>query len=148
MTLKIAQKYISLILIIMASMIMVGIILATLKNLVFFSPIEKAKENAHKQVLRDEKGNPIISQDRFEQYLLVENPRYQIIYQKSNDTFLISINDSPFEKVRKEAEKAFLSLTNAPEKIACQLKVKVITPYFANPELAGQVFNLSFCKPR
>ncbi len=107
---------------------------------------EEAKENALGQVLKDEQGNPMISQDKFQQYLLVRGPEYQIIYQKSNDTFIISINDSPFEIVRKGAEEKFLSLIDASKDIACQLKVKIVTPAFANPELAGKNFPLSFCK--
>lgn len=146
MTLRVSQKYILLILIITASMVITGIVFTVFKNWVFLSPIEKAKENALKQVLRDDKGNPMISQDKFEQYLLVENPKYQIIYQKSNDTFIISINDSPFEEIKKEAEENFLSLIKADKNIACQLKVRIATPAFANPELAGKNFSLNFCK--
>lgn len=146
MALRISQKYILLILIIIFSLAIIGIILAVYKNWIFLSPIEKAKENAIKQVLQDEKGNPMISQDKFQQYLLIKDSRYQIIYQKLNDTFIISVNDSPFENVRRMAEEKFLSLIDAPENIACQLKVKIVTPRLANPEFSNQVFSLSFCQ--
>lgn len=146
MALRVSQKYILLILIIMAIVVIAGIIITVFKNWGVLSPIEKAKENALEQVLLDERGNPMISQDKFEQYLLVEDPQYQIIYQKSNDTFIISINNSPFEEIRKEAEENFLSLIKTDKSIACQFKVRITTPAFANPELAGKNFPLSFCK--
>jgi len=141
-------KFQLLIIIILAlvSLIVISFIFQR-KNLNFTaSNAQEAKAQVINQVLRNEQGQPIISQDVFQQYLLVNQENYQIIYQKLDDTFMISINSSPFEDVRKEAEKHLLKLLQTKPEIACQLRVKIITPAFANPELAGQVFNLSFCK--
>jgi len=99
--------------------------------------IEKARENAFsKTVKTNGEGDALI----------VDKPTYQIVYLKKNDQFLISINKSPFEEIRKEAEEEFRKITQADQEILCKLNVEVTTPSFANPSLSGKIFPLSFCK--
>ena len=104
-----------------------------------------AKNRALREVLKDAKGNPLISRDWIQSYLLAQEGGYQITYQKTYDTFLISINGSPFESVRQNAETKFLEIVGGDREIACRFKVRVVTPAFANPALAGQEFPLNFC---
>lgn len=111
------------------------------------SGIKKAKETALAKVMKDTKGNPIISTDEVRAHLLAQEEEYQILYQEAYDSFLISVNAAPFAQVREKAEKAFLKLIEAPESAACKLKVEVVSPHFANPEVAGQKFPLNFCTP-
>ena len=49
------------------------------------------------------------------------------------------------EVERLEAEKAFLRQLNLTEAEACQLKVVITTPMFANPAESGINYPLSFC---
>ncbi len=108
---------------------------------------ETIKAKALEQVLKDDKGNPIISKDSVQQYLLFEADDYQISYQKAYDLFLISINASPFNDIREKAEKQFLALLDDNAEAACFFRVETTTPFFANPDLSGQQFPLSFCTP-
>lgn len=99
--------------------------------------IEKAKKNALSEVVETNKqGNKLV----------INESGYQILYLKEFDQFLISILQSPFETIRQEAEKEFLRITQAEKDTACQLDVVITTPRFANPDLAGQTFYLSFCE--
>lgn len=78
--------------------------------------------------------------------ILFENARYKIVYFDDSGEFDIIILDSPFEEIKKEAEQMFLSVMHLSETEACNLHVFVVTPRFANPELVGQSFPLSFCE--
>jgi len=101
------------------------------------SDIEKAKENALPNVLKiNNQSNALI----------INQPGYQILYLKEFGQFLISILKSPFEEMRQKAEQKFLEITQANENTACQLNTIITTPFFANPDLAGQTFYLSFCQ--
>lgn len=106
---------------------------------------EATKAGVLGKVLKDDQGNPITSKDSVQEYLLFETGEYQIAYQKTYDLFLISINASPFNDVRGKAERQFLGLLEGNTKAACFFHVEIVTPFFANPELSGQRFPLSFC---
>ncbi|MFH1971552.1 MAG: hypothetical protein ABIJ05_04180 [Patescibacteria group bacterium] len=75
----------------------------------------------------------------------VDRQNFQILYFSKENEFLISILGSPFEESRQEAEKEFLKQLNINEEKACQLKVIISTPNFANPNESGQNYKLSFC---
>lgn len=75
----------------------------------------------------------------------VDRQNFQIIYFSKENEFLISVLGSPFEEKRQEAEKEFLKQLNIVEEKACQLKVVISTPTFANPNESGQNYRLSFC---
>jgi len=120
--------------------IIIGIIgmLSLKKNESKLSKVEIAKNNALSRVLKEDKENNT--------FILANKPDYQIIYFKKNDEFLISILKSPFEQLRKTAEEEFFEMTESDKTTICQLNVVITTPLFANPELAGQIFHLSFCQ--
>lgn len=69
-----------------------------------------------------------------------------IIFFNETESFLISILESPFEVKRREAEQEFLETMSLTEEEACKLNVEITTPLFANPDEAGKIFRLSFCK--
>jgi hypothetical protein len=98
--------------------------------------IERAKENALTKVLETNQRGDI---------LIAEKPEYRITYFQKENQFLISINKSPFDEIRDEAEGEFQKITQADRGTLCKLNVKVSTPSFANPSLAGKNFPLSFC---
>lgn len=79
--------------------------------------------------------------------LIYEDPNknFQIVYIPSEKQYQIFINNSPFDKYRTEAENVFLSLLKTSKGEACKLKVEISTPYFVNPNEAGQTYPLSFC---
>lgn len=108
--------------------------------------IQAAKERALGKVLADPQGNPMISPDSVQSYLLADTATYRIVYQKAFDTFYVGIGEPPFEQVRKEAELAFLKLLEADESVACELQVRVTAGPAANPGHAGEYYPLSFCE--
>lgn len=109
--------------------------------------VRAAKETALAKVLTDQEGNPFISKDWVEEYLLFQNDAYLITYQKASDVFSIGISKPPFEKTRLEAEQKFLELIEAPESVACKLHVIIGASARTAPELSGNQFPLSFCNP-
>jgi len=101
------------------------------------SDVEKAKTNALSKAVKTSTEGDM---------LLVNNSDYQIVYLKESDQFLLSINKTPFEQIRGDAEEEFRKITRADKETVCKLNVTVSTPSFANPSLGGKVFPLSFCK--
>ncbi|MEX2008369.1 MAG: hypothetical protein WD850_02700 [Candidatus Spechtbacterales bacterium] len=71
---------------------------------------------------------------------------YKILYFQETKRFQITITDPPFDEFRQAAEQDFLRVLDINEQQACRLDVTIRTPLYANPNLAGQVFFLSFCK--
>lgn len=109
--------------------------------------LERAKQNVIENSARKyEMDVPVAVDKEAEEYRLVETNEYSIVYQKKFDVFIISVTGTPFEQVREKAEQEFLSLTQSTERTACRLNVKIGTPFFANPDLAGKNFPLSFCE--
>lgn len=78
--------------------------------------------------------------------LIEDNGSYHIVYFPNTRQFLLSIQQSPFEKYRIEAEAALLNLLGINKTQACKLDTVITTPFFANPEEAGQSYKLSFCE--
>lgn len=78
--------------------------------------------------------------------LVEDSGTYQIVYFPSTSQFLLSIQQSPFEKYRIEAETALLNLLGINKTQACKLDTVITTPFFANPDEAGQLYKLSFCE--
>ena len=71
---------------------------------------------------------------------------YSIIYLSQFSEFLISINKSPFDQYRLQAENKFLVSLGINQQQACKLNVIITTPRFVNPGQAGQNYSLSFCQ--
>lgn len=78
--------------------------------------------------------------------LVVDDPSYHIVYFPFRKTFLINILSSPFEDARIKTEEKFLQILGITREDACRLNVEIGTPRFANEDLAGQTFRLSFCE--
>jgi hypothetical protein len=99
--------------------------------------------------LRDNNSKIIektIRVDNNENHLLLETENYQIIYSGESDSYLIFITGSPFDTYRNQAENNLLKLLEITTQEACLLNIEIATPYFANPEVAGQIFKPGFCK--
>ncbi len=77
---------------------------------------------------------------------VAKTPEYEILYEPADEAFLIGITSSPFESTRPYAESAFLKLLDITPTTACTLKVTITTPFFINPDHAGNNYRLSFCK--
>lgn len=78
--------------------------------------------------------------------LMVRTDKYDLVYIKPYEQFLITINASPFESNRLEAEQAFLERLEISQEEACSLNVFVSTPYSVNPDESGTNYRLSFCE--
>ena len=78
--------------------------------------------------------------------LIEEKDGHQTFYFVDEESFLISILESPFAKVRKKAEEDFLEKLGIGRAQACRLQVSVTTPLFVNPDEAGKKYGLSFCE--
>lgn len=77
--------------------------------------------------------------------VIADNGKYQMVYFKKGEYFMISVVNSPFEVVREEAEREFLDILGVDKQSVCQLPVNISTPQFANPDFAGETYSLSFC---
>lgn len=86
------------------------------------------------------------SNNNQEDILIKNTVAFQIVYLKKQNKFLLSIRSSPFTQKRAEAEEQFLKTLGIERQEACRLNVTITTPFFANPDYAGQEFSLSFCK--
>ncbi|TAK95555.1 hypothetical protein EPO05_03825 [Patescibacteria group bacterium] len=73
--------------------------------------------------------------------------RYEILYYAyQEESFLISITDGVDPQgARAVAEKDFLTTLGVNEADACKLNVSLTVPRYANQELAGVDYGLSFC---
>lgn len=78
--------------------------------------------------------------------LLKENPNYHLVFSPEFNQYLISVLGSPFEKYRQEAENELMNVLQIDTKTACQLKIVITTPFFANPDESGRFYKLSFCE--
>lgn len=77
---------------------------------------------------------------------LVKNENFHIFYIPEQEAFVISVTSSPFEEQKSKAEEEFLKILAVDKNSACKLNVDITTPYFANPNEAGKIYKLSFCK--
>lgn len=78
-------------------------------------------------------------------FTLAQTPDYHIFYFETDNLFYISITSYPFEEHRGIAEQKLLELLAIGKTDACKLNVDITTPAYANPDKAGEVYNLSFC---
>ena len=78
--------------------------------------------------------------------LIKQNPNYHLIFSPEFNQYLISVLGSPFEKYRQEAENELLNALRIDTRSACQLKIVITTPFFANPDESGRYYKLSFCE--
>lgn len=76
---------------------------------------------------------------------LTNDVNFSILYYPRDESFLVTITNSPFENYRQQAESVLLTLLGVSETEACRLTVSIGTPAFANPEQAGKNYPLSFC---
>ena len=74
-----------------------------------------------------------------------QTPDHHIFYIPADELFFISITSYPFDKHLPTAEKAMLQALAITEDEACNLNVDISTPSFANPDRAGEIYDLSFC---
>ncbi|OGG05683.1 hypothetical protein A3D05_01050 [Candidatus Gottesmanbacteria bacterium RIFCSPHIGHO2_02_FULL_40_24] len=77
--------------------------------------------------------------------IITDTEKFQTVYFARGNYFLITVKKEPFEIARLEAEADFLRIIGVDQINACRLEVAVNTVQFADPELAGQAFPLSFC---
>ncbi|QQS39069.1 hypothetical protein IPM62_00410 [Candidatus Woesebacteria bacterium] len=87
-------------------------------------------------------GNPI---NKNGDYLTYDSDNFQILYFSSDDSFLISILNSDFDKYQKEAEQELLEILRIEESKACALKIFTTTSRSVNEDKAGKSYPLSFC---
>lgn len=82
----------------------------------------------------------------YQTQLYMKRQQYDITFFPQTNEYLITILGSPFDVVRKEAEKAFLEKLKITSEAACLLKVTIGTPPFANREESKKTYSLSFCQ--
>lgn len=70
---------------------------------------------------------------------------YQIVYLSLDQSFIISLTETPWREWRSQAEQAFLKALDISQSDACNLKVSVTIPYNVDSEYAGEDLGLSFC---
>lgn len=79
-------------------------------------------------------------------YTIAQSSDYHIFFMPADELFFISITSYPFDEHRGIAEQKLLEVLAITEEDACKLNVDITTPAYANPDKAGEVFKLSFCK--
>jgi len=78
-------------------------------------------------------------------YTIAKTPDYHIFFLAADELFFISITSYPFDEHRANAEQKLLEVLAITEDDSCKLNVDITTPSYANPDKAGEVYNLSFC---
>lgn len=102
------------------------------------------KNSAHKK--GEVTYRKILNKNEILSYTFLERDAYTVSYFPDFDSILISITASPFQANRLEAEQDLLRTLSLSAQDACKIDVTITTPNFANPDHAGQVYRLSFCK--
>ncbi|OGH21407.1 MAG: hypothetical protein A2958_01265 [Candidatus Levybacteria bacterium RIFCSPLOWO2_01_FULL_38_13] len=77
--------------------------------------------------------------------LFIKEGDFQIAYLTRFSQFIINISTSS-SQTRLNAEMAFITKLGVKREEACQLEVKVTSPYVPNPYLAPPRKTLSFCE--
>jgi len=77
--------------------------------------------------------------------LVVRADAYEMAYIAKDSSFILSITASPVGPTTLAAEKELLRVLDITEEEACRLNVSVGIPHFADPELSGKQYGLSFC---
>jgi len=99
--------------------------------------------------VRDKFNNPLLVESVYvQQYQLIENDEFEIVYQAKSDRFLITILQKPFPDIRQKAEEAFINLVGIKKEYLCSLNldVDIMTPYWIDKNYAYQEYKLSFCE--
>lgn len=78
--------------------------------------------------------------------LIARAPAYDITYFRPDQSFHIAIEETPVADARAQAETAFLKLMGISPIDACKLTVTEGVPIGVDPQSAGVVWGLSFCK--
>lgn len=78
-------------------------------------------------------------------YTIAKSADYHIFFLPTDEVFFISITSYPFDEHRGVAEQKLLEILAITKNDACKLNVDITTPAYANPDKAGEVYNLSFC---
>ncbi len=76
---------------------------------------------------------------------IAETGQYDIVYYKSEQSFVITLLSQPLQAARDAAEDAFLAKLNIGKGDACKLNVSLAVPLSVDSANAGQNFGLSFC---
>ena len=77
---------------------------------------------------------------------IIKRGNFEIVFVPEYSQFIISVLATPFGIHRSLAEQEFINNLGISQEEACRLNVTVGTPYFANPEVAGIAYGLSFCE--
>ncbi len=90
------------------------------------------------------KNASYVTQDQ-QTVVIRQTPTYDINYNVSDSSFIISILSLPFDTARQAAEAEFLSALGISQQDACRLKVYEGVPAYVSDQYIGQLFPLSFC---
>jgi len=122
-----------------------GVVLLALFTYIAFTILtEKTAQDVKEEILTEARRGAAPG----ELYLIdvVKNDRFLITYYEQSDEFTITIQQGPFYESKDAAEVAFLNMVGGDKTISCQLNPKIGAPRYVAPEVAGQIFYLSFCE--
>jgi hypothetical protein len=88
--------------------------------------------------------NNVLAESENGSAILVENSDYQFGFDRSKNSFIITIYSLNLEETITQAERAFLSRYDLSESDACKLNVFVLPDILKHPETATR--RLSFCQ--
>jgi hypothetical protein len=72
---------------------------------------------------------------------------YTIVFDPNYQTYTISVLNTPFDKIRAQAEGDLIKKLNLTPEAACQqVKVHIGSPYYVNPDPTLSYDTFSFCK--
>lgn len=107
---------------------------------------KKIEETTLPEAKLVDKDTYLVAEGKKEQEF--SNPNYMIYYFQDTGEYRIVLLNTPLEKIRKEAEEAFLqqmSAANVTKKESCLLFVSVVTIASVDEINSGKNFGLSFC---
>jgi len=117
-------------------------LLVIVGGVIFIFPFLRQDEGAQ---MRDAIVEQAITVSSRGDALIAAEESFQISYLKETNQFLILIKNGPFAEIRQQAEVKFLELVGNDPDTACKLNVVIRAPFFADKQLIGQEFPLSFC---
>lgn len=77
--------------------------------------------------------------------LIDDKHTYQLVFIRSNTSFLISILDKDFFGIKPGAEEALMKRLDISRPAACKLPISVTTLHSINPDQANIIHYLPFC---
>jgi len=125
-------------------MIATGIIVGLI---IYLIPAVNPPSREPNQVSESSEPTPIPTPTLTLQKQVIRQPqgKFEIHYTEYNQLYIITILDTPFETIRKQAEQALIGQLNISQKDACsKLKVTISAPYFVDPSAKPQT-RFSFC---